>query len=75
MGNWGKRTDLLDYGQHPGLRIVASVGSNAQIDLVGALVAAKGSSQTKERVLWSLRDRLGVEGSGSHWGDVLGDLR
>lgn len=57
-------TYLLDHGQHPWLRIVVSVGSNTQIDLLRIRVSAVGGHQAKERVLWSLRADICAERRG-----------
>lgn len=65
---------LLDDGQDPGLCVVVSVGSNAQVDLVGVLVAAEGSHQPEQRVFGRLGDDIRVESGSSHWFDVRGDL-
>lgn len=68
-------TYLLDYGQDPGLCIIVSVGSNAQVDLLGVVVAAVGGHQSEERVFGRLGDDIGVEGGGSHWCELCRDLR
>lgn len=67
-------THLLDNRQDPGLCIVISVGSNAQVDLFWVSVAAIGGHQPKERVFWRLRHCVCVEGCRSHWCYVCGDL-
>jgi hypothetical protein len=70
----GSCTHHLDDGQNPGLRIVISVGSNAQIDLLGVFIATEGGHQPKQRVFWRLGDDIGVESGSSHWFEVGGDL-
>lgn len=65
---------LLDDGQNPGLCIVVAVGANAQVDLVGVLVATEGSHEAEERVFGRLGDDIRVESGGSHGFDVGGDL-
>jgi hypothetical protein len=65
---------LLDHGQDPGLCVVVSVSSNAQVDLLGVIVAAIGGHQPEERVFRRLGDDARVEGSSSHWCDVCGYL-
>jgi hypothetical protein len=65
---------LLDDGQNPGLCIVVSVGANAQVDLVGVLVATEGGHEAEERVFGRLGDDTRVESGSSHWIDVGGNL-
>jgi len=57
----GACTRLLDYGQDPGLRIVVTVCTDAQIDLLWVCVAAEGGHQPEERVFWRLGNHVGAE--------------
>jgi hypothetical protein len=78
VGEWKSSsngwTHLLDHGQDPWLRIVVPVSSNAQVDLLGVLVAAISSHQPEQRVFWRLGDDARVESGSSHWCDVGGYL-
>ena len=61
---------LLNDGQNPGLCIVVSVSSNAQVDFLGVLIATEGSHQPEQRVFRRLGDDIRVESGSSHWFDV-----
>lgn len=52
---------LLDNRQNPRLRIIVSIGTDAQIDLFIRCVLAVRPHQTEERVLGCLRDVGGGE--------------
>ena len=64
-------TYLLDDGQDPGLCIVVSVSSNAQVDLLVEGVGLVGGHEAKQRVLGCLRHNIGSK-NGAHvgWRDV-----
>jgi hypothetical protein len=67
-------THHLDDGQDPGLCIVVSVSANAQVNLVGVLIATEGRHQAEQGIFGGLGDDIGVESGGSHGIDVQGDL-
>lgn len=55
---------LLDDRQHPWLRIVVTVCSNAQVNFLWIRVSAISGHQSEERVFWCLRAHIVGEGGG-----------
>lgn len=51
-------TDLLNDRQHPRLRIVVSVRSNTQVDLLLTAILSVCVHQAKEGIFWCLRHAL-----------------
>ena len=74
MGLPRQYTHQLDNRQNPRLRVVISVGSNAQIDLLGVFIATEGRHQPEQRVFRRLGDDIRVESGSSHWVEVGGYL-